>query len=223
MNIIFLDFDGVINNSKCWTPEAHWRQEDVQGRIRIPTAPECIERLNRLVDETCAYVVISSSWRLFADWKCLGPSLAQYGFRGRVIGETPDLANDPVWLDAWRNREGAPFHYERLERGMEIKEWLLRHRDPFAFKERIMNQDVCSLCYGCDIDTPLAPACSGHVVHKFVVLDDCNDMTDVKDQFVWTDPEIGLDDPDVERAKHLMEKSQQYMIDLHKEGVCYGP
>ena len=44
MKIIFLDFDGVINNSKCWTPEAHWRQEDPQGRIRIPTAPEWSSR-----------------------------------------------------------------------------------------------------------------------------------------------------------------------------------
>lgn len=185
MKIIFLDFDGVINNSKCWSASINAVTNAAPGTVPIPVAPECMERLNRLIAETGAYVVISSSWRKFAHWTSLGPSLANYGFKGTVIGETPDLINDADWLHAWRTREGAPFEYERLERGMEIKEWL--YRNPTPEIPGVMNID-------------------GERVTGFVVLDDCNDMTDVKDHFVWTDPDIGLDDPDVERAKFLLEK-----------------
>ena len=174
MRVLFLDFDGVINNSRTWS---EFNREG-DGVYVIPTAPECIDRLNRLIAETGAKVVISSSWRLFARYQDLGPALTRCGLVADVIGETPDLVNDAAWLDAWRNREGAPFHYERLERGWEIREWLKRNPG----------------------------------VQEFVILDDCSDMAELKPYLVHTDPIVGLDDPDVERAKWLLPRSREALV-----------
>ena len=133
MKIIFLDIDSVLNNPGTYCSDAPWTQEPKDGPLRVPVEPLCIALLNRLIAESDAKVVISSSWRLFARYEDLGPALVRYGLVGDVIGETPDLVNDPVWLNAWRTREGAPFHYERLERGMEIREWLLAHPEVTEF------------------------------------------------------------------------------------------
>jgi len=133
MRVVFLDIDGVLNNPGTYCDDAPWKQELQDGPLRIPVEPACMQRLNRLIAESRAKVVISSSWRLFARYQDLGPALARYGFVGDVVGETPDLVNDPVWLNAWRTREGAPFQYERIERGMEIREWLKAHPEVTEF------------------------------------------------------------------------------------------
>lgn len=168
MKVIFLDIDGVLNH--CSTPPAVPRAGE---SLPIPIAPECMACLNRLIAETGAKVVISSSWRKFAGWQDLGPALVRHGLVADVIDETPDLVNDPVWLERWRAREGGPFMYERLERGWEIREWLTTHPE----------------------------------VAEFVILDDCSDMAELKPWLVLTDPDTGLDDPDVIRAKWLLERS----------------
>lgn len=169
MKVLFLDIDGVLNNPGTYCEDAPWRHEEGE-RLRVPVEPSCMARLNRLVAVTGAKIVISSSWRLFARWEELGPALTRYGLVADVIGETPDLVNDPVWLEAWRTREGAPFAYERMERGTEIAEWLAAHPE----------------------------------VTAFVILDDCDDMAGVKHRLVLCDPTVGLDDPDVERAKRML-------------------
>lgn len=166
--VIFLDVDGVLNHcdTRGGTPT------DAEP-LPIPIEPACMTRLNRLIAETSAKIVISSSWRLHARWQVLGPALVRRGLVGDVIGETPDLVNDPIWLNAWLTRTGAPFDYERLERGWEIGEWLAAHPE----------------------------------VTGFVILDDCSDMDELKPWLVLTHPNDGLDDPDVERAKWLLERS----------------
>ena len=169
MRVVFLDIDGVLNH--CDT--RHDVSPTSTEPLPIPIAPECMVRLNRLIAETGAKVVISSSWRKFARWQDLGPALVRHGLVADVIGETPDLVNDAVWLENWRMREGAPFTYERLERGWEIGEWLAAHPE----------------------------------VTAFVILDDCSDMDWLKPWLVLTHPIDGLDDPDVERAKWLLERS----------------
>jgi hypothetical protein len=169
MRIVFLDIDGVLNH--CNT--RHNVSPTGTEPLPIPIAPECMARLNRLIAETGAKIVISSSWRKFARWQDLGPALVRHGLVADVIGETPDLVNDAIWLDRWRTREGAPFSYERLERGWEIREWLAARPEATAF----------------------------------VILDDCSDMDELKPWLVLTHPIDGLDDPDVERAKWLLERS----------------
>jgi hypothetical protein len=141
VKLVFLDIDGVLNNPGTYGGHngVYRRDRDAVDPteraelLQVPIDPACMERLNRIIARTDARIVISSSWRLFARWQDLGPALARYGLVAEVIGETPDLVNDPVWLDAWRTREGAPFAHERLERGMEIAEWLKDRADVESF------------------------------------------------------------------------------------------
>lgn len=182
MRVIFLDIDGVLNNTQTVTDaDAPWRGPNpiADGSppwaLLIPVDPMCVARLNRLVAETGAKIVISSSWRLFSRWEDLGPALLRHGVVADVIGETPDLVNDAAWLERWRTREGAPFEYERMERGWEIREYLAAHPE----------------------------------VTEFVILDDCSDMAELKPWLVLTDPIDGLDEPDVERALWLLPRSPE--------------
>jgi hypothetical protein len=168
ISVVFLDIDGVLNH--CDTRNVP--PTDAEP-LPIPIAPECMARLNRLIAETGAKIVISSSWRKAVRWQDLGPALMRHGLVADVIGETPDLVNDAVWLANWQVRKGAPFTYERLERGWEIGEWLAEHPE----------------------------------VTAFVILDDCSDMDVLKPWLVLTHPNDGLDDPDVERAKWLLDRS----------------
>lgn len=174
MRVIFLDIDGVLNH--CNT--RHNVAPTAAEPLPIPIAPECMVRLNRLVAETAAKIVISSSWRTFAPWRDLGPALVRHGLCADVIGATPDLPNDGTWLANWEIRKGAPFAFERLERGWEIAEWLAAHPE----------------------------------VTQFAILDDCSDMDVLKPWLVLTHPNDGLDDPDVERAKWLLERSAEGLV-----------
>jgi hypothetical protein len=169
MRVVFLDIDGVLNRCDTRDPRIVTDQEP----LPIPIEPACMVCLNRLIAETGAKIVISSSWRLFARWQDLGPALVRHGLVGDVIGETPNLVNDEVWLANWQVRAGAPFTFEKLERGWEIREWLAAHPE----------------------------------VTGFAILDDCSDMDELKPWLVLTHPIDGLDDPDVERAKWLLDRS----------------
>ncbi len=129
MIVLFLDFDGVINNDSTWGIPP----PSPDGLLVIPVEPACIARLNALVERTGARLVISSSWRRFAGWEDLGAALARHGVIAEVIGETPDLVNNAGWLERWRLRDGAPFQYERMQRGWEIREWLAAHPEVTEF------------------------------------------------------------------------------------------
>ncbi len=174
IRVIFLDIDGVLNHCDTRSDVLPSPTEP----LPIPLAPECMARLNRLIAETGAKIVISSSWRKFACWQDLGPALVRHGLVADVIGETPDLVNDLVWLENWRVREGAAFTYERLERGWEIGEWIAAHPE----------------------------------VAAFAILDDCSDMDQLMPWLVLTHPNEGLADPDVERAKWLLERSAEGIV-----------
>lgn len=183
--VIFLDIDGVLNHSNTRSDVLPTTREP----LPIPIAPECMARLNRLIAETGAKIVISSSWRNFARWQDLGPALVRHGLVGDVIGETPDLVNDEVWLERWHAREGAPFSFEHLERGWEIGEWIAAHPE----------------------------------ITAFVILDDCSDMDALKPWLVLTHPIDGLDDPDVERAKGLLERSAPGIAKAIEKALGTGP
>lgn len=143
MRVIFLDIDGVLNH--CGTRST--RLVSDAEPLPLPIAPECLTRLNRLVVETGAKIVISSTWRLYAPWQDLGQALKRQGLVADVLGGTPDLINDAVWKERWLICKGVPFAYDELKRGWEIREWLAAHPEVTAF----VILDDCS-----DMDT-LAP------------------------------------------------------------------
>lgn len=114
MKVIFLDFDGVLCNAESITAGYKARTSPEQD----PYGPHerCVAALNRIVAETGAMIVVSSTWR-----KCKTPNatmretLTRWGVKGQVIGTTPVL-------------HGDEYAYKR--RGSEIQQWLDTARTP---------------------------------------------------------------------------------------------
>lgn len=223
VKVIFLDIDGVLNH--CNTRSA--ALATVKEPLPLPIEPECITRLNQLVAATDAKIVISSSWRLYAPWQDLSRALAHHGLVAEVIGKTPDLVKDSIWHDNWLARNGSPFQYAHLERGWEIREWLARfatgicscghegdlheHKDECFYNSHPSGSSGC-LCRSFD-GTPLT---------GFVILDDVSDMAELRPWLVLTHPNEGLSDPDVERAKWLLERSADGITEARARALGTG-
>lgn len=92
--VLFLDFDGVIADASTAPP---------LERLR----PACVLRLDRLVRDLGARVVVSSTWRTSTPPAVLRGYLAHHGYTGDVDSVTPVLAG---WT-----------------RGEEIRMWLSAH------------------------------------------------------------------------------------------------
>jgi len=97
LRIIFLDIDGVLNNKECFT-----------GTQLDPIDPNALKLLNRLVMDTDACIVISSSWRIgnTLHWIQIMLEKAGFDFPERIIGATIEIIG--------RNKK----------RGQEIAMWL---------------------------------------------------------------------------------------------------
>jgi len=88
MKVLFLDFDGVLNSERYF--------DDRDALIVIPKSqpicPVAVARVQRIVDETGAKIVISSSWRLGDPLERLRSHLTNKGLRAAnetVIDVTP--------------------------------------------------------------------------------------------------------------------------------------
>lgn len=94
--VVFLDIDGVLNNEKSLRNNAAIDALD----------PECLKLVQKLVEETGANIVITSTWRLGHSLYWIQTMFKHHGFScpERLIGTTMDLAGQP--------------------RGKEIKLWL---------------------------------------------------------------------------------------------------
>lgn len=101
--VVFLDIDGCVT-----TARTGYRTAD----------PDCVKWLNRLIEETDAKIVVSSTWRLGKDGlKFVRAFLKQWGVIGEVIGITPDLTE----------RRGAAVIPK--DRGYEIDHFLIHHTE----------------------------------------------------------------------------------------------
>lgn len=105
MKVIFLDFDGVLNV----IPQGH---DDYGGIFH----PEFVDNLRRIIDETGAKLIISSTWRHMG-LERLHQMWESRGYPGEIIGITPDL---------WRGVDDEEFG-EKMERGHEIQAILDQH------------------------------------------------------------------------------------------------
>jgi hypothetical protein len=83
MNIIFLDFDGVLQINRS------------RSKLYRPGSPtfdrESVSNLNLLIELTDAKIVVTSSWRLDSDLP-LQRLLEFEGVKGEVVGQTPYLS-----------------------------------------------------------------------------------------------------------------------------------
>lgn len=115
--IIFLDIDGVLNAHEC-DPEAKC------GQIHR----DKVERLNRILRETGALIVLSSAWRYIihrGEANLMGMEwlLRSHGLiAGRLVGITRADTMEP------REYDGVPGNWPRVnERGRQISDWLDEH------------------------------------------------------------------------------------------------
>ena len=104
MKVVFLDVDGVLINRRSWY---------VRDRHRRATPdPPCLAALNRILRETGARIVLSSTWRKNSPRRELVNMLREWKVEGKLIGETPDMAGKIRGV------------YVCKTRGQEIEAWL---------------------------------------------------------------------------------------------------
>jgi hypothetical protein len=117
MKIIFLDFDGVLNNDPFLDDVL--RKENANHCLDIAAhkqiIPEKVELVNEIIAKTNAKIVISSTWRQLHDIDFLRNLLKDMGLIGEIIGTTPIKRVDTNCF--WPN---SPF----TSRGDEINEWM---------------------------------------------------------------------------------------------------
>lgn len=112
MKIVFLDFDGVLNRLSDFAFDS---SESVFRR-------DAIARLNDIVKESNAKVVISSSWRVTHSLAELRTLLVKMGFQGEIIGATP--------IHSHEQAHGLPDI--GLIRCREIQAWIDNHTEPLT-------------------------------------------------------------------------------------------
>jgi hypothetical protein len=116
--VIFLDIDGVLNTGS-WHCQA--KGKELQDEYGYKFDPKAVANLKRIVDETGAEIVISSTWKSFG-FSELEEMWEERGLPGKLIGITPNSVSDEMLLNA---------DLDNMElfsiRGMEIKEWLSKN------------------------------------------------------------------------------------------------
>jgi hypothetical protein len=117
IKVVFLDIDGVLNSVE------FARRTEFTGWPDGHIDHEAVKHLNRLITETDAKIVISSSWRKMLDPEELAKVLARAGCVGEVIGETPDFWKREREQELWERPT------QRFERGDEIQAWLDEHSE----------------------------------------------------------------------------------------------
>ncbi len=116
--VVFLDIDGVLNTKWWYTQMDRNTPKDKYGYAFDPNA---VANLKKIIDETGADIVISSSWKSFGISE-LEDMWQDRGLPGKLIGITPNTVSDEMLLSA---------DLDNMElfsiRGTEIKEWLTKH------------------------------------------------------------------------------------------------
>jgi hypothetical protein len=176
--IIFLDVDGVIN-----TVKHHFSKFD----------EECLERIRRIITETGAKVVVSSSWRegdLERTKKHFPPWLQEH-----IIGETIRGYKETI--------KGSSLP---IERGNEIEHWIDRnlvypwHANPeMDAQYRVNNPDG---------SFKIMNSNKLNVDFTYVILDDDdqNMLYEQRHNFVCTDSYKGISDEHTEEAIRILNK-----------------
>ncbi len=100
MKIIFLDIDGVLNNSL--EVDEH-KDVLLKGEYQGIYSPRCVERLNALIEKTNASIVLTSVWRNGLDLDEINLLLDTMGINAKCIGKTDNLDHKYSW--AFRGNE----------------------------------------------------------------------------------------------------------------------
>lgn len=112
---LFLDIDGVLNNTPSLVAAAH-REDGITTTFHVdPTRPvyqgpdttevldpACVEELNRVVAATDCAVIVSSTWRLIRPLHRIARCLRGAGYRYSLLSTTPDSGpHRGAEIEAW--------------------------------------------------------------------------------------------------------------------------
>lgn len=114
MKLIFLDIDGVFNSKT-------WEQNDAFKKGSYPTNmfdPSTVALFNKIIEETSAKIVMTSTWRLKFSLAELRQLFLEVGIKGEIIDFTPNL------------KEGQNY----VLRGNEILKWCKDNKDILEVK-----------------------------------------------------------------------------------------
>lgn len=187
--IIFLDIDGVLN-SRDWYFHSYGsdHEKDLQAD------PRCIERLRTIVENTGARIVLSSSWRMFADYNKSLKELAEYPIDDdlmKITGVTPYLVQERGY---------------RCYRGEEIETYL---EDECKFQPQFYDMQK------------LKSHCIDIGFHNYLILDDDSDMLyNQRHNFICVPHEHGLTDAIVEDSIKLL-NTPFWELDYHRDWKMY--
>ncbi len=115
--ILFLDIDGVLNTERQHDRCVNEEISPVDG-FGYAFDPEAVTNLKRILEETGADIVISSSWKLWG-LDAMQRMWIRRGLPGKVIDITPNTESDEMLLSIDLNYMDIP-----AVKGSEIKEWL---------------------------------------------------------------------------------------------------
>ena len=108
MKIIFLDFDGVMDNAKydIYLNKHNLPEKDEFG---VLFDPDCIAALAKIVEQTGAKIVISSSWKDFMTKEEIDQMWQKRQLPGEVIDVTPSTSRHrgdeiATWLNLCPNK-----------------------------------------------------------------------------------------------------------------------
>ena len=108
MKIIFLDFDGVMDNAKydIYLNKHNLPEKDEFG---VLFDPDCIAALAKIVEQTGAKIVISSSWKDFMTKEEIDQRWQKRQLPGEVIDVTPSTSRHrgdeiATWLNLCPNK-----------------------------------------------------------------------------------------------------------------------
>lgn len=195
MKVIFLDFDGVLNHQDWFVRRRdEVKQDEIVAQYPFyEIDPESIKQLNRIVNETGAKIVVSSTWRHGRTVSELQEILERVGFIGEVIDKTPGFHAKGT------DNDGEKIGYT-VPRGCEI-DWWLDNKGKF---QRINWSTEEQQKY---IDKA--------IVKNYVILDDDSDMLyGQREHFVKTYFMNGLTE---ERADECIKILNSTLIDLYYE------
>lgn len=125
-NVIFLDFDGVLN--AFYYPKQLADHGQVwRDRFGVLFAPECIAQLGRIIEATDAGIIISSSWKIPFEEKTdemvldnLKKMWETRQYPGQIDGAIPNLTFQEI-LDMHCDGDFI------CHKGFEIEQWLRQH------------------------------------------------------------------------------------------------
>jgi len=150
--IIFLDIDGVLN-SENWYKKRYVMPEfkeyldnkkhmsDIQHDA-WEFDPDAVARLNKIIKETGAKIVVSSVWRNMPNIKDI---LKDVGIIGEVVGITPT-----IW-DLKHGKSNIEIK-SHVPRGIEIQEWIYANYKEYSDREDlkyVMIDDDCDIYPSC--------------------------------------------------------------------------